>query len=268
MNKNNEDQEYRAPLPIIRTNLMMGDMPKLSEYIREINERDDLDDDMKQIMIDSRKEYLELNRPDLIDNIINHCEDTNIDISQNSVIKRANDIVNFVSKIDSITNKNFVTNIKNKLNDYVSCKKDFIKLDPENYIIYENILPSLDLDSQTLNYIGKIIVPYDIQLLEEYKTAVELSKIEFEKTEEIKKIKEQRRNILQIMLTPMAKILKFDPNANELYKQLLPLINSYIELEIDQIKVEQNLLNKTINFIDSVRINDEQRNLIKQIFIS
>lgn len=265
MSEFNNDQDYRAPLPTITDNLIMGQLPKMSEYIKEIYKSNDIDNDMKKIMISSRREYLELNRPDLIDDYIDQINDTNP--SENCFIQRANDIDNFISKIDLIENKNFVSVIKNKLTNYISCKKNFIKLDPENYIIYENILPSLDLDMETINYVKKIIIPYDVQQVEQYKQTIELSKIEYEKAENIRKSKEKRKDIIQIITVPIMKIIKFDSDVNKLYQDLLPLINSYVNLEIDQIKLYQDLWIKTNKFINSVRISDEQRFIIRQIFI-
>ena len=254
-NNNYEDQEYIPPIPTITSNLFYGDLGKISDYVKEINLRNDLDQDIKQIMILSRREFLESNRPDLIDDQI----DKIISDTDNLVIKRSNDIINFLNKIDLFQNKIFIENIKNKISDYVGCKKDFVKLDTENYIIYEEMLPTLNLDSNTLEYINQIIIPDNIQLLDEYKTVIEQSKIELKKKEEILLLKQYRKDLIQILTLPMLKIIKFDSAIRELYENLNPLLNSFMELDVDLIYLNQNLWNKTNNFLQTIRLSEEQK---------
>ena len=63
------EEDYRIPIPTVNQNLMYGDFEQFGEYKRKINARDDLDEDMKQVLISTRREFLVYNMPELLNEL-------------------------------------------------------------------------------------------------------------------------------------------------------------------------------------------------------
>jgi hypothetical protein len=278
-----EDQEdleenYRNPIPTINQNLMYGDFEQFGEYKKKINARDDLDEDMKQVLISTRREFLVYNMPELLNELdqLDQLNDTGFN-SNNDSVERANSLVNFVTMINQFASYNdILTNrLKNKLNDYISCRIDLIVLDTESFIEYEIILQSINLDTNTSEYIRKIIIPENLETLDEYKQVVEQSKKDWESQQEKIKfeeeklliIKEERIKLTQLLMIKITKLSNYDSNIKILNDILTPLFDEFNKLTINSINVEEDILNKIKDFINKSRFTEEEKNNILKIFI-
>jgi hypothetical protein len=176
----------------------------------------------------------------------------------------------FASYNDILTNR-----LKNKLNDYISCRIDLIVLDTESFIEYEIILQSINLDTNTSEYIRKIIIPENLETLDEYKQVVEQSKKDWESQQEKIKfeeeklliIKEERIKLTQLLMIKITKLSNYDSNIKILNDILTPLFDEFNKLTINSINVEEDILNKIKDFINKSRFTEEEKNNILKIFI-
>ena len=137
-----EEEDYTEPIPSQRQNLMYGnDDETFEEYKRKINLRADLDAEMKQVMISTRREFLFANIPDFDEpNEYNSSSSSSSGLDpgldpgsnpSNNSVERASNLVNLVNKINQIIGINKIegNKLKNKLTDYISCKIEIIILD-------------------------------------------------------------------------------------------------------------------------------------------
>lgn len=275
------EEDYTDPIPSVKENLMYGDDTEtFEEYKRKINLREDLDAEMKQVMISTRREFLFNNIPDLDEFDEFEPELYSVSNSSNNLVERASNLVNLVNKINQIIriNKIVGNKLKNKLTDYISCKIDLIILDVETFIEYEDIIKNIELDPVTLESMNKIIIPDSIELLDEYKQVFKQSKIDWEidqerireqsvQEEKNSIIKEQRIKITQSLLLKIIKISNYDTEAKELESILTPLLDQYINLIINSIDIEKVPMDKITRFISKSRFTEQEKRDILNIFI-
>lgn len=262
-----EEEDYIEPIPSVKQNLIYGDDESIEEYERKIKIRTDLDAEMKQVMILTRREFMNISELDEFD-------------SNNNSVDRASNIVNFVNKINQIIkiNKTLGNKLKNKLTDYISCKIELIILDVETFIEYDDIIKNFELDPNTLEHMSKIIIPDNIQLLDEYKQIFKQSKKDWENDQE--KIREQeeknkiiiehRIKITQSLMLKIIKISNYDTEAKELESILSTLFDKfdkYNKLISNSVDIEQDILDKIVKFINKSRFTEQEKNDILNIFI-
>ena len=262
------------------------DTETFEEYKRKINLRADLDAEMKQVMISTRREFLFSNIPDFdelvefeeVDDFNEHNSSSNPSSGSNpsnNSVDRASNLVNLVNKINQIIgiNKIVGNKLKNKLTDYISCKIELIILDVETFIEYEDIIKKIEseLDPNTLDSMSKIIIPDSIQLLDEYKQVFKQSKIDWEtdqeRIQEQKEQKEQRIKITQSLMLKIIKISNYDTEAKELELILSPLFDQYNNLITNSVNIEQSILDKIVRFISKSRFAEQEKKDILDIFI-
>ena len=274
------EEDYRIPIPTVNQNLMYGDFEQFGEYKRKINARDDLDEDMKQVLISTRREFLVYNMPELLNELdeLDELDNTGLDNSiANDSVERANSLVDFVAKINQFTSYNeiLVNRLKNKLNDYISCRIDLIVLDIESFIEFEIILQDIKLDTNTVEQVHKIIIPENLEAVNEYKQVVEQSKKDWESQQEkikleeekLQIIKEERAKLTQLLMPKITKLSNYDSDAKILNDILAPLFDEFNKLKINLINVEENILNKIKDFIKKSRFTEQEKNDILKIFI-
>ncbi len=275
MNNNYQEDEYRAPIEARVQNLIFGDMEPFGVYKRNIMARRDLDADMKQVMIATRKEYILENMPELVqqiereDNEINEDEynsdedeyinedndnnnnnNNNNKSNNNDSITRANNLVGLVEKMNQIKNLNNKLSIilKDKLSEYVSCKSDLIILETEVYIEFEDILPKLELSQGDFEKITYTIIPKDYDALNEYKQVIKQSKIDWESQQEKKRIRlEQDKIQLELNNLEKEKRIKI---TQMLDIKLLKIVN--FDSDAKELK---NILTPLFDSYNSLEIN-------------
>lgn len=285
MNKN-YDEEYREPIPARRQNLMYGDdFEDFNEYKRNIMSRQDLDIEMKTVLIQTREDFLRENMPELLvgyhqfSNEKPHLEYP----KYNDTIQRSNDLVCIVENIRDIEiiNKPLADLLRKKLGNYVSGSINKIILDNESYLNFENILIKINLNEKEIEQVNKIIVPEDKNSLDEYKQIIEQSKKDWEILQEKIKLeqeaiqlkkeleqteKNKRIENTNLLLTKIIKIKNWDKDANDLENILQPLFENYNNLLINKVKLPESDLLKVKNFLSKSRYTEQEKTEIIGIF--
>ncbi len=249
------DDDVRAPIPVRQMNLMdpLGS-ESLEHYIDRINRDNTIDPEMKKILIKSRKEYMGL-------------DDSPVDSSvfSNQLIVRAGKFCKFTS----VLSKNIQLKIKilGRVNDFLSLKLDKIRLEPAEYLETIELVENNDMGSSNLEYIKSVVIPIDINALEEYKLIIELSKKEeadrIAKNLEI----ETRQNIVSVFMQYINRLQKFDKQIELLYQELEPSINNYTSLQTEKVIFEPDTFVKYNKFIGSVRIKPEHQEMFTSLFV-
>ena len=249
------EDNVRAPIPVRQMNLMdpLGS-ESLEQYIYRINRDNTIDPEMKKILIQSRKEYMGL-------------DDSPIDstVFSNQLIVRAGKFCKFTSELAK--NMQLKVKILGKVNDFLSLKTDKISLEPAEYLETIELVENNDMGSSNLEYIKSIIVPIDINALEEYKLIVEISK-----KEEAERVArnleiETRQNIVSVFMQYINRLQKFDKQTELLYQELEPSINNYVGLQTEKIILEQETYIKYNKFISSIRIKPEHQQIFTDLFV-
>jgi hypothetical protein len=85
----------------------------------------------------------------------------------------------------------------------------------------------------------------------------ELERQELERQEKIK-----RQSYIETLINIIKKISQYEKNVKDLYENINNNINDYTELKTEYIMLDGNNYDKLINFINSVRITNESKNMI------
>lgn len=249
------EDNVRAPLANRRLNLYDPyDGQSIEDYVRKINNDNTIDQEMKDILIQSRREFLGLHKS---------IKESDMSILNNEIIVRASKVSGLVELFDS--NPEIKNILHEKMNMFIGLDFDYIKLEPPEYIKVFELIEKFNFNIETLRYFKEKIIPYDLQLLNEYKLVIEKTKREQE--EIINKsieIESRTRNV-QVFNIYICK-LKLDPAINKLAKSLEPKIEDYITLNTSIIQLDSELSLELGKFIRSIRIKDSDLKIITQIF--
>lgn len=249
------DDDVRAPIPVRQMNLMdpLGS-ESLEHYINRINRDNTIDPEMKKILIKSRKEYMGL-------------DDSPVESSvfSNELIIRAGKFCKFTSELSK--NVQLKIKILGRVNDFLSLKLNKIRLDPAEYLETMELIENKDMGSSNLEYIKSVIIPIDINALEEYKLIIELSKKEeAERLARNLEIK-SRQYIVSVFMQYINRLQKFDKQIELLYQELEPNINNYTTLQTEKVILEPETFIKYNKFIGSVRIKPEHQEIFTSLFV-
>ncbi len=260
---NNFDDNIRAPLPNKVSCLMYEDLEDLDTYIQNL-ESQNLDQEIKNVMIETRREFLLKHRPDLVkDSDVNKIES----IINEELVERALSLSDFVKKIKEISNPELQELINTKIIDYINVSIDIIRLEYPDYEQFVEFIDSIDLDKSTYSYVKNIIKPLDENGYVIYKQTMEESKKELELRALLDKKILERKVLIDKLYFHINKIAKFDRDVGEIKLLLEQKISIWIELFVDNIELDEHEYNKINNFIKSIRLIDEDRESINNIFI-
>lgn len=249
------EDNVRAPIANRRLNLCDPyDGESIEDYVRKINNDNTIDQEMKDILIQSRREFLGLNKPTL---------ESDMSILNNEIIVRASKVSGLVELFDK--NPEIKNILHEKLNMFIGLSFDYIKLEPPEYIKVFELIEKSNFGLEVTRYFKEKIIPYDIQLLNEYKIVLEKTKREQEdRIRNQIEIENRTRNI-QVFNMYIGK-LKLDPVISKLAKTLEPKIDDYVTLKSPVIELGSELTIEFGKFIRSIRIKESDLNIIKQIF--
>ncbi len=251
------EDNIRAPLPNRRFNLYDPyDGESIEDYVRKINNDNSIDREMKDILIQSRREFLGLDSP---------IQDADMSILNNEIIVRASKVSVLVELFDK--NQEIKNILQEKMNMFIGLSFDFIKLEPPDYIKVFELIDNSNFGIESIRYFKEKIIPYDINLLNEYKIVLEKTKKEHEEKIKNQIEIEKRTQNVKVFNIYICK-LKFDPSINELARKLQPKIDDYIGLKTQVIELDSSseLSSEFGKFIRSIRIKDADLNIISQIF--
>jgi hypothetical protein len=249
------EDNIRAPLPNQRLNLADPyNGESIEQYIQRINSDNTIDNDMKDILIQSRREFLGLDKP---------IGQVDMSFMDNQIIVRATK----VSKVAELfkTNQRLKQILCDKLDKFVNLTIDLMKLEPNEYIYVFEIINTNTFDSENYTYLKSIIVPYDQRVLEEYIQVIESSKREQEKQDNIRKEVESRNEKFKVFNQYIMR-LKLDPYVSSLSNDIYPSVQRYLNLETNFVELDSELKNKITKFISSTRIKPEHINIINGLF--
>jgi len=277
---NNDDDNIRKPIPTITDILIGNDTDEFEKFKYTILSDKLIDNDMKQIIIQSRKEEIEKFDKKSKKNI------------ENAI--RSSIIAPLIIRIKDINYNKINLNQKEyliqQINKWVDENIQIIKLESDTlYEVYELIdmikIIRSDIDEEKLknifkpkNYDDFVCFVDTIEIIktqsikeehERINKKLEKKRLE-EKEEEEKNIQIKiRQNLLEILILNLNKLCTFDIQIKSLKKELELPINRFIELETENIELEKSLGEKINKFINSIRIIKENKekllNLIKII---
>ncbi len=247
------EENIRAPLAARRLNLSDPyNGESLESYARRIRADNTIDNDMKEIMIQSRREYLGLD------------QDFSTYKLDNEIIIRANKIYK-ITELFTL-NPNLKIILAQKLDKFVSMEIDLIKLEPPEYLEVFTIIDKSNFDNETYDYFNKLIIPYDLNQLQEYKTVLEITKRENEekiaKNAEI----EIRKNNINIFNQYVFRLSTYDQSVKSLSQSIDLHIQKYIGLETEYVILDSELKNQLKKFISSIRVKNGDSVIISQLF--
>ncbi len=248
------EENIRAPLAARKLNLLDPyDGESLESYARRIRADNSIDHDLKEIMIQSRKEYLGI-------------------VDENSAtFKFDNEVIVRANKICKITelfklNPNLKIVLAQKLDKFVSMEIDLIKLEPPEYLEVFSIIDKSNFDTETYNYINKLIIPFDLNQLEEYKTVLEITKRENEEKIARNAEIEIRKNNVNIFNQYVLRLSTFDQSVKSLSQSIDSHIQKYKDLQTDYVVLDSELKNQLKKFISSIRVKSGDSIIISQLF--
>lgn len=260
-----EEDNIRKPDTIF-TEKIINDNTEEDPHIIKIMNDNTIDKELKKILIESRKEFIEkslnknninqkkikdnINEINIKDNIMILCEyleknfdkyyeEISIDISKylsKNTTKIELNLINYNKLLEIINQSSFDSNIKNLLFNNISIKNNF------DYN-----------EEQDLNKI------------------IEASKIEYEnriKEEELKnnlEIEKRSKN-LDVFKKQLISLSRFDTDIMNIKNNIIDKVNNFLELKIDLIYIEsKEIYNEIIKFISKIRITDDIRIYLNDI---
>ncbi len=261
-----DEQEIRKPIPSFRSCILYDDLEDLDTYIKSL-EKQNLDPEIKNAMIETRRDFLLTHRPDLVkDSDVNKVEN----FVNNEFVERALNLSEFTKEINLITNIDFRKRFEIKLVEYINVNTDYIVLD---YSDYDQFLEFIEFISKTKNnnqlfeYIKSITKPIDSEGYQIYKEALEITKKEFEEKQKLILIKENRKMIFDKLLLVIKKIIKYDQLAYEVYDIIKDKYETWIDLDYEFIQLDEEEYNKVKQFINSIKLSQKDKEDISNVFI-
>ena len=272
-----DDDNVRSPIPskinCLTDNIVIDD--EFSKFKQNIIHDETIDEDMKEIIIMSRLEFI----GDHENKIKENAEKTNrINLIIPLKIKLYEDDSNF-NKI-AYDKKEKIINLIDK---WINKKINHIELESESlYYLYELIdLMGIEKKITNIQEVKNIFFPSDpddfidfVEIINLIKTQLiteennriikelELKEFEIFKIKEI----ESRQNNIKLLELNLTKISIFDSRIKNLKEKLDEPIKKYYDLEIDKIILSNDIYEETIKFINSIRINHQNRELIIKLF--
>ena len=254
----NEEDNIRNPLPIINSKL-------IDEF--NIKNDDTIDNDTRNAIIVSRTEYL--------NNYKNKLNIDKIKITV-SLIKKIKDYD--ITKISEDNKTYIIEQIEKWINEEI----EIIELDPiltyEIFILidlinYENEYKEYDLKNiffpnnydEYLEYVDMMEIIKNISILEEQEK-IKKEQIEKENEEKNKLKIEQNELKLSILNLNLNRLSCFDSKIKSLRINLEIPIKKFVNLETDYINIDSELNKKLINFLNSIRIADEDKEKILNLY--
>lgn len=279
-----DEENIRPPIPVKMDRLFSSDSQEdLKTFIQDIMSDKTIEPEMKQIIIESRREFIlkeeskakkraEIaHRQGILNPLIIKLKDANItkiipsqkeniliqfyrwiNIEIDLIDLESDQLIQLFELIDEMSESNilpFHTDIKNI----------FIPSNPIEYAELVEIMHIIKAQSiqDEEDRLKKI------QAEEE---AIKLEELKIKELEEKKNmLKDSRINQVNLLLINLNKLAGFDPKIKNLKTQLEIPISLYLGLETESIMIESELYQKTIQFINSIRIRKEDKELILSI---
>ena len=228
-----------------------------------------IDEDMKQILIESRKEQLYKFKSKTKNNIENALRSGIISIL---IVRLKND--NLVN-IDVETKKFLI----NQIDKWIDGKIKVIKLESETMFELYELINLIKITRPDIDDVGikKIFEPKNLddyicyvdtmekiklysikEEQEKINKQIEKAKLEEEKNIEIG----ERQKLLKVLIHNLNKLSLIDVETTNLKKDLEIYLNKFISLETNYIELNNGLYEKICNFINSIRISGENKKML------
>ena len=258
--KINEEEEVRAPIPSYTDKLVEEEEYNIFEDRLLLN--DDIDDDLKQVMLESRKEYLDnqekkINQEQIIFNKIN----------ENKIL-----LIELIDIINLLKNLQIKNRLKSRIDRYINLESENIILE---FDIYDEIIEHINNNYKSKNKkdILKLFICDNEEERLNYLNLLELSKKTYDEEEKIKEEIEKkqifelnRRNELFLKINlKLSSLSNFDKNILELKKKIDPKIRDYIDGNSYTLNLNEDETINFISFLDSIRIENEIKNEILKL---
>ncbi len=279
-----EDKKVRKAIPAQKSVLVLDPIQEFEEFKREILSNNKIDKDMKQIMIQTRKEFIQ-----------NHQKETKFNPS---IASRSNLILELEKKLTSYSPDYININIDNdigvdfnldiqtvktiqlQIKKWIDGKISEIPIDYESCWKIIFLIGKLNIKEDAKQEIINIFIPDNQELFEEYAIMMnqiiykhKLKKIEQLKQLELEQFKKeqnekeiaQRKELVKLLVEPIVKLGFYDKKILELKEELEEPINNFISLTTEKIVLSNELENKLKHFVKSVRIAENIKNQINSI---
>jgi hypothetical protein len=253
---------------------------KYLDFKKKIMSDNTLDNQMKSILLQSRKEYLDSLRKKIIDKEISLTPELKI-------FMREYEKKCVLSKIYQNHKEVLIKKIKN----YCEKKTKIILLEFEMCWDIYKLINNKIFDVDTKNKLLEIFKPADVEEYKNYVRIIEMSMKDYDKKQKkekenklmeknkiLKKEKEEkeriileekkkieiidRQKIISILDKYFKKLMLFDDEVNQIKTELDMSIKKYINFETEHIECDRNLHSRFNKFIDSVRISQEEKKII------
>jgi hypothetical protein len=246
MSSDSEEEYIRPPIASIKSK-MLDNNNDFNEFKSTILNDDTIDDDMKRIMLQSRKEY--------IDNFNKKITFNNIIAEKSELFKTFSIKFNQLIHSNNIL-KEYKKNIENKINKYIDGEIKNIILDFEEYYEVINIIDTLEEVQK--NKLLDVFKVRDEDEYNNYKMIIELSRKDFQDQENKKKIKEEeklrRHEFLSTLINELKRLSNFDSDILILKNKLELSIEKYLNLQTDNIEIKSDdIFKDLIRFIKNNR---------------
>lgn len=253
MNNFDDNDNVREPMPTIRERIIDKDY----DFERSILENNNIDDDMKKILIQSRNDYI---------------NDFTMKLRFDPEIAKRSELLKifshelFKKTINNDMFKYLQLKIDKKINNYINNTIDIIELDFDDLYEIEIIINEMNMPDDIKEKLLTIFKPYDIEQYNDYKIIIEQSKQEYIELEKkntlLKEEKIKRETLLNTVLINLNKLSKLDNSIKILKDTIWDNITDFIELRVEKIILNDNLRDDFIKFIKSIRMTVEDKNII------
>ncbi len=222
-----------------------------------------IDKDMKEILIQSKKEQVEKQNKKSIENAL-----------------RANLVALLIvklktyNKIELNQKKYLIEQIEN----WIYGKIISIKLETDTLYELNELIDQIKLSQQNIDDI-KIKKIFEPKYLDDYLCFIDLMdqikmssiKEEHEKIEKKETMKKNeianRQKLLEIVIHNLNKLSCFDLEIKKVKIDIEPSLNEFLNLKTTHIELEQDVGEKLIKFIKSIRIDNENKELLLQTIL-
>ena len=221
---------------------------EFNEFQNNIRNNYNYDSAMKDIMIKTRKEYIE--------NLSNKLLKEN----------KENLMNNFFDKIKGYENKYLESRfeiLELKINEYIhNPEVKEIILDYELYYEIYELLNKIS-DNLLKKKLHDIFKTDDLEKFNEYLEIIKISKNDYELLQKKNnEIKELRKKKFLSVFSNFEKLSKFDKSINDLKINISQTIEDYLLLKINNLEINEEYKNKFIEFLNSIRIEKNDKDYI------
>jgi hypothetical protein len=221
------EEEIRQPIPSYTDRLVEEEPYNIFEEM--ILSNDNMDEDLRHVMLESRKEYLDKHakKNNEEQNILNK-------INKNKIL--LDELINVINLLSNIQIKN---RLKSRINRYINLESENIILE---FDIYDEMIEHINNNYKSENKedILKLFICDNEEERLNYLNLLELSKKTYEEEEKQKKEKEEiekqkilelnRRNELFLKINlKLSSLSIFDKNILELKNKINPKIRDFID---------------------------------------